>query len=94
MCLAAKNVVPDVLSHRDYEVTHTDADEALEAFPNLGAIKAVNKADHSGSDSLAKVQFALNPQVMSYQPNKLVKDLKHRGATLGTSAIPVWGEIK
>ena len=89
----SKNVVPDALSHQDHEVTHTDA-EAIEAFPNLGVIAEVNKADHSGSDKQTKVQIDPNLQVMSRQPGKPVKDLKHMEATFGSSATPVWGEIK
>ena len=45
-------------------------------------------------DSQTKVKFDPKPQVMPYQPSKLVKDLQHTGATFGTSATPVWGEIK
>ena len=86
-----KHVVPDALSHL---VTHTDADEAIDAFPDLGAIRMVNKTDLTGSIKQTKVQFGSNLQVITYQPSKSVKDLKQTGAMFGSSATPVWGEIK
>ena len=94
MCLAVPDVVPDVLSRRDYEGTRTNANEAIEAFPDLGAIKAVSKTDQSSSVSQTREQLDSSPQVISYQPCKPVKDFKHTGATFGTSATPVWEEIK
>ena len=90
----SKNVVPDLLIHQDYEATHTDADEAIEAFSDLGANKAVNEADQSGSCLQTKVQIDPCLQVMLYQPSKLVRDLKHMGATFGTPFTTVWREIK
>ena len=39
-----KNVVPDALSYKDYDFTRTDDDEAIEAYPDLGAISWVHKA--------------------------------------------------
>ena len=89
----SKNVVPDAVSCQDYKVICTDADEAMEAFPDLGAIKAFNEADHSDSGVQNKAQFDPHSQVMSYQPSKPVKDLKHTGATFGSSSTPEWGEI-
>ena len=85
-----KDVVPDALSCRDYDFT----DEAIEAFPDLGAIRMINKTELSGSIEQTRVQFGPNPQVITYQPSKPVKDLKHTGASFGSSTTNVWGEIK
>ena len=87
-----KNVVTDALSRRDYEVIRTDADEAIEAFPDLDAIKAVSKANHSGSSVQIKVKLDPSLQVMSYQPSKPVKDFMHTEATFGSSTTPSWGK--
>ena len=61
------------------KVTHTDTDEAIYAFPDLGAIRVVNETDLTGSIKQTKVQLGSNPQVITYQPSKPVKDLKHTG---------------
>lgn len=33
-----KNVVPDILSRREYPYTHTPTDNKVDAFPDLGSI--------------------------------------------------------
>ena len=88
-----KNVVPDALRCRDYNVTRSDVNEAIHAFPDLEAIRMHNKSDLTGSSKQTKVQFGSNPQIITYQTRKPVKDLKHTGATFRSSATPVWGQI-
>ena len=34
------HVVPDALSRRPYEITHTKADDALNQFPDLDSVKS------------------------------------------------------
>ena len=75
-------------------ISPIQSDEAIEAYPDLGAIRQVNKLDHSRSSEQTKVQFSHNLQVITYQPSKPVKDLKHTGATFGRAGTPIWGEIK
>jgi len=38
-----ENIVPDALSRRHYDVTHTDADEVIENYPDISAINQINQ---------------------------------------------------
>ena len=88
-----KNVVPDALSQREYTNTRTDADDTIDAYPDLGAVR-YPRGDQGSSIRQTQVTFSSQPQVMSYLPNAPIKDLRYDRISVGNSEVPYWEEVK
>ena len=88
-----KNIVPDALGQRECTNTRVDADDAIDAYPDLGAVRYPG-GDCNSSNRQAQVTFNPQPQVMSYLTNTPIKDLRHDRVSLGNIKAPCWEEVK